>query len=158
MRHEYLNVEIMYICMVYVWWMLTKQTYLTQTGPKIDEQTSGTTSRERKPGPLGRILSDRDQRYQETKISAGEWASVIPAGDKINIQIKSAAGALYWGKLSKGIMELCGEQPPIRSLQGHHHISYYWRIHICWGGRITILLKERGMNELSQFSSWEKNH
>jgi hypothetical protein len=32
-----------------------KQTYITQTGPGINGQTSGTTSQKRKPGPLGKL-------------------------------------------------------------------------------------------------------
>ena len=47
-----------------------KQTYPTQTGPRIHGRTSGTTYRERKPGPLENIQSDGGKRYQETKISA----------------------------------------------------------------------------------------
>ena len=52
-------------------------------------------------------------------------------------------GNTLLGKLSDGIMELCGEQPPIRSLQGHHHKLYFQRDRSCWGGRIIILLNER---------------
>ena len=52
--------------------MLTKQTFLTQTGPTNDEQASGTTSRERNPDPLENIQSDGGKRYQETQISIGE--------------------------------------------------------------------------------------
>jgi hypothetical protein len=49
-----------------------EQTYLTQTGPRINERAIGTTSQKRKPDPLENIQSDGGNRYQEIPISAGE--------------------------------------------------------------------------------------
>ena len=44
-----------------------KQTFLTQTGPTVNGQTSGTTSQERKLGPVENIQSDEGQEIPGNK-------------------------------------------------------------------------------------------
>jgi hypothetical protein len=70
-----------------------KQTFLTQTGPTNHTQH-----------PVLHL-----KKARTTKISAGEWASVIPVENMIM--------ATSLGKLSKEMMDPCGDKTPTRSFQ-----------------------------------------
>ena len=47
-----------------------RQTYLTQTGPRLNGRTSGITSKREKPGPQGKSNLVGSIKYQETPVTA----------------------------------------------------------------------------------------
>lgn len=116
------------ICMINV----DKQTYLTQTSPSINGQTSDITSQKRKAGPTGEISYGRECiKYQELQNTDGDHAESLPGIGKVTatncrgssndsqehveVSIRSFVGELYWGSYQGMMWNPMGNDHPNRN-------------------------------------------